>query len=243
MWLLPSIYYIDDHTYSAGNPNLDPQKRYNINLDQVFYDFIYLSLQYSYTKGVSGTVLLEKPNNELEYTYLNYADRNMLYTGLAIPFQTSRFSGEFSARGFYQKFVHPVSGIQLPDHNGTFRLSSSLYAKYIIIRPLSVNTYLSYSTKNYGFQFVREPVFTMDIGASYSILKDDKMLLSLSVTDIFNSYKTNAVYKYSNNTRFIDSHTNSQSIRITLSMRFSGGEKMSNNVLSNPNDIDRFRKE
>jgi len=97
--LNPFISFINQYSYSTGNPELRPEFTHNVELKHSYKNQLVSSLSYSYTQDVSGTVVIPDANTKGTYrTEKNMGTR-----------QTASLSISYN-KELYKWFLMAISG-------------------------------------------------------------------------------------------------------------------------------------
>ena len=218
--LNPAITYVDELSYSKGNPLLVPEIRNTFDFKLVYKGFASLGVSYTRAKDSFGWQVLQDEDNPAVScaTQIN-VNRSDIYTvDLMLPYQNRHLTAYMSTGLIYTNtrdsrlvgtnLKHPMwycySGL---DMNLPWNLK--------------LNTNIGYYTKGVVNVFTAEPMFRMDAGISRRFL-DDKLNVSLSWNDIFHSAKTSS-YSMMDNRYLHYSFYNDQSfVQLAVSFRING---------------------
>ena len=89
--LNPFIYYLDEYTYSKGNPFLNPQYTNSFELNYTFMQKYLLSINYSRVNDVITQVLLPDPAKKALYqTNANIAKNISYGANLNLPIKLAK---------------------------------------------------------------------------------------------------------------------------------------------------------
>ncbi|APG65637.1 hypothetical protein LPB136_09795 [Tenacibaculum todarodis] len=223
--LNPFRYYINDNSYSEGNPFLQPTFSDNFELSHSYKRKFNTSLSLNIITDGSGTVFTSDAVNQTQIvTRENYYKQyNYVFTE---SFSYSKMSwwqsqNSFNLLGFYTKFTKdfgtkPKNGVQLYlTSNNTFSLAENT--------KLQVNT--SYSSKHNRGLFSVGEMFDLSFGLQHNFTKSN-IKLSLLANDVLN---TNSLNNYVSVVDGIEQiyrqNESSRNFRISLSYDF-GNKKI-----------------
>ena len=215
--LNPAITYVDELSYSQGNPLLVPETRNTVDLKLVYMGFASLGVSYTRSKNSFGWQVLQDAANPAVTcaTQIN-VDRSDSYTvDLMLPYQNKNLTAYLST-GLIYTTTHDsrLDGVNLkhPMWYCYSGLDMNLPWK------LKLNANIGYYTKGVVNVFTAEPMFRMDAGISRRFLRD-RLNVSLAWNDIFHSAKTSS-YSTMDNRSLHYSFYNDQSF-VQLSVSFS----------------------
>lgn len=215
--LNPAITYVDELSYSQGNPLLVPETRNTIDLKLVYMGYASLGVSYTRSRNSFGWQVLQDAANPAVTcaTQIN-VDRSDSYTvDLMLPYQNKNLTAYLST-GLIYTTTHDsrLDGVNLkhPMWYCYSGLDMNLPWK------LKLNANIGYYTKGVVNVFTAEPMFRMDAGISRRFLRG-RLNVSLSWNDIFHSAKTSS-YSTMDNRSLHYSFYNDQSF-VQLSVSFS----------------------
>ncbi len=207
--LNPFRYFINDNTYSTGDPNLLPQiddqfiLGYNFSSDYTF-EVYYRNesnptLEFVYQNNEENVLIYQNTNTENSYSYgIDFMLNKQITPWWDVYFLTSYFYYE-------NKFAL----INTNNDNLFFTDKWSLYAEFInyftLLKDKSLTANVSYT---YLSPTVEGPTLASTIvGLDINIRKalwNNRASLSIGVTDVFNTQNFSAKTKYANQDSFID---------------------------------------
>lgn len=217
--LNPFVYYLDQYTYSQGNPFLRPQYTNNFELNYTYNKSYNLSLSYSHTTDEIQEIILTKPATKVSYeTHLNISSQDSYNASVSIPITVTKWwSVNFDATAFYLKFKSDTLAGGVLDRgklayvakaNQTFTFAgfkAELFANYQ--SPLTYGIYNIYARYN------------VDAGISRSF-SDKKFNVKFSVSDIFNTRRNNLDVYYQSDDMQIRQKQESRIARLSLTYNF-----------------------
>ncbi|RYZ93685.1 MAG: TonB-dependent receptor, partial [Sphingobacteriaceae bacterium] len=192
--LNPFVSYIDQHTYSTGNPFLRPQYMHSFQVADIYLIKFRGALSYNIIKDFQATIFTQN-DTTLFTTRENIGTRHQIKAEIQAPFDLTKWwqvSNFLEAT--YERYYYNSPGAQNRDAydlilrvNQTFNINPKLRAE------MNAN----YETPTYfGIKNYREQYY-FSAGVSYTVLSE-KGNVRLAVSDIFNTY----VDRYS--TRFLN---------------------------------------
>jgi len=223
--LNPFVYYIDQYTYTKGNPFLNPQYTNSFALNYRYNHLINVSLNYSHTAdAISGALLTDASNEITIQTKLNLQSQDhYALTANALYTITSWWTGNVNGVLFYNRFKSDsLLGSVYNRGQLSFQGRATQYFKL-------GNTYKaeltsSYQTAlTYGIYQVR-PAYSNDIGISHSFA-GKKATLKFSISDIFNTVHDQVSSVYQSNNLLISQKPESRIGRLTFTWNF-GNKKI-----------------
>jgi iron complex outermembrane receptor protein len=217
--LNPFVYYLDQYTYSEGNPFLRPQYTNNFELNYTYNKSYNLSLSYSHTMDAIQQIILTNDATKASYqTNLNISSQDAYNASISIPVTVTKWwSINFDATAFYLKFrSDTLSGGMLnraklayvAKANQTFTFAgfkAELFANYQ--SPLTYGLYDIYARYN------------VDAGISHSF-DNKKLNIKFSVSDIFNTQRNNLDINYQSDDLQIRQKSESRIARLSLTYNF-----------------------
>jgi hypothetical protein len=222
--LNPFIYYLDQFTYSKGNPFLNPQYTNNFELSYTLLQKYMLSIGYSRVNDVIMEVLLpDTAQKALYQTNANIAQNISYNANLNIPVQITKWwQANNNLNVFYLSFRAPdLAGNALKTGKTSFQFKTQ--QTFTIMSGFTAELSGSYeSPLDYGTFSIR-PRYSIDAGLSKALF-NKKASLKLALSDVFNTYKTNLSSIYSGLTYEVRQKNESQVGRITFTYRFGKNE-------------------
>lgn len=242
--MLPGIRYGDEFSYSVGNPYLKPAISRGLAWAHYLYGHGNVIISYTLTKDVEGQILTGKNNNIREYTYMNYADSRRLNVAVNLPFEfiNKKLSGNVSGYVDYNTFINPKNGYIIPeDRNDFWRWNVKSSINYLITNGLILYTWVGYYPAYKNLQFDYESNWGMDLGVTYSMMRNEMLTIALEAENIFNTNKTKYIYYYDSNVLHSNKEWSNRVVKLTISLKLSSGQKIEDKAKGNINDISRFK--
>jgi iron complex outermembrane receptor protein len=218
--LNPFIYYLDQYTYSKGNPFLNPQYTNNFELTYTYNKTINVSLGYSHTMDAITQILLTDPVSKATYqTNLNLQKQNNYNINIYTPYTISKWwTGNVNLTGFYMGFKSDsLLGATLKSGQVAYQIKTT--QTFQIANGYKAELMSSYqSDLTYGI-FNVKPQYSTDAGISHSFA-DKKANIKLSVSDIFNTRRNDVTSNYQTNDLDIHQKNESRITRLTFTYNF-----------------------
>lgn len=222
--LNPFVYYLDQFTYSKGNPFLNPQYTNNFELSYTLLQKYMLSIGYSRVNDVIMEVLLpDTAQKALYQTNANIAKNITYNANLNIPVQITKWwQANNNLNVFYLSFRAPdLSGKELKTGKTSFQFKTQ--QTFTIMSGFTAELSGSYeSPLDYGTFSIR-PRYSIDAGLSKALF-NKKASLKFALSDVFNTYKTNLSSILTGLTYQVRQKNESQIGRITFTYRFGKNE-------------------
>jgi hypothetical protein len=222
--LNPFVYYLDQFTYSKGNPFLNPQYTNNFELSYTLLQKYMLSIGYSRVNDVIMEVLLpDTAQKALYQTNANIAQNISYNANLNIPVQITKWwQANNNLNVFYLSFRAPdLSGKELKTGKTSFQFKTQ--QTFTIMSGFTAELSGSYeSPLDYGTFSIR-PRYSIDAGLSKTLF-NKKASLKFALSDVFNTYKTNLSSILSGLTYEVRQKNESQVARISFTYRFGKNE-------------------
>jgi hypothetical protein len=238
MSLNPLKVFWDKLDYRAGNPFLKPQYSHNLNLDFNHNSFIINSLSYIQTTnsfyGYSYTNLATKINTD---TILNFGSRNNFAYTLFIQKQIKWYNIQFTGVGLYRSFTGTLNGENANSQSYFYQLSINnefnlpkniklqLFGYYNSPLKESLQLYKQYGSLNLAVQ---------------KTFFDSKLFLSFGCYDIFYTERNASTIKFSNQTTYFQSKSDSRRVRFTLNYKFGKMKFQQKTKRSNDDESNRL---
>lgn len=218
--LNPFIFYIDQYSYSVGNPFLNAQYTNKVEFDYAYNQSLNVSLGYSHAYNfISEVALTDAKTKRTIYTDLNFQAQNYYNMNVSSPYTVARWwKGNFNAIAFYSKFrSDSLLGAQYERGIVSFHLQTSQYLTFFKVYRVEIlgnydSPYINGSYR-YGHNLYS------DIGFSRPFV-GKKANLKLSLTDVFNFSKTTMVARYQTNDITLHLKPETRVARITFTYNF-----------------------
>ncbi|HTE01042.1 MAG TPA: outer membrane beta-barrel family protein [Mucilaginibacter sp.] len=218
--LNPFIYYLDQYTYSKGNPFLNPQYTNNFELNYTYNKTINVSLGYSLTTDVITELILTDPATKATFeTHQNLQTQTSYNINVNSPFTINKWwSGNANVNAFYLGFKSDsLLGASLK--NGQFAYQLKLMNTFQVAKGYKAELMGNYqSALTYGIFHIK-PQYSVDAGISHSFA-EKRANIKLSVSDIFNTRRNDLTSNYQTNDLDIRQKNESRITRLTFTYNF-----------------------
>lgn len=215
--LNPFLFFLDQYTYQAGNPYLQPQFTHNVELSHTYNNFLTTTLNYSYTEGFFSETF-EQQEHATIVRRGNIGSRQN--AGIAVSAQipvvkwwTAILYGNVN----YNKFSGILYGEPLDVSATTFLANLNNQFNF----PKGWGGELSgfYRTKGVEGQIIVQPMGQASAAVSKRILKD-KATLKLAVRDLFYTNKVTGYINFQQTEASFHNYRDSRVVALTFSWRF-----------------------
>jgi Outer membrane protein beta-barrel family/Carboxypeptidase regulatory-like domain len=222
--LNPFIYYLDEFTYSKGNPFLNPQYTHNFELSYTLLQKYMLSIGYSRINDVIAEVILpDAANQSLYQTNANIATNISYNANLNVPVQLTKWwQTNNNLNVFYLSFEAPdLAGSALKTGKTSFQFKSQ--QTFTIMDGFTAEINGSYeSPLDYGTLSLKARYY-IDAGLSKSLF-NKKASLKLALSDVFNMSENNLSSAYPGLTYTLYQKNETRIGRISFTYRFGKNE-------------------
>jgi hypothetical protein len=222
--LNPFVYYLDQFTYSKGNPFLNPQYTHNFEISYTFMQKYLLSVNYSRVNDVITEVILPDASQKALYqTNANIAKNISYGANLNIPIKVAKWwEMNNNLNVFYLGFDAPdLAGKALKTGKTSFQFKSQ--QSFIVIPGLTAELSANYeSPLDYGTLSIQSR-YGIDAGISKSLF-NKKATLKFALSDVFNTSDTELTSAYPGLKYELYQKNESQIGRLSFSYRFGKNE-------------------
>jgi len=223
--LNPFRSYIDATTYGAGNPNLQPQTSYNVELTHTFRQKYSVGLSYSITSApIVGTVQPESATSRNVVSTSQNLDQQHNYSlSLTAPVDLAKWWSVYNnAEFYYARFVGNLAGTALNAGRPAFNLSSN--STFNLGHDWKADLNANYqSTVRYAF-FLFRPRGQVSFGVQKG-LWHNKATVKLNATDLFYTSVGRATVNFDNYVERFYQRGESRVVTLSLNYRF-GNDKL-----------------
>jgi len=217
--LNPFVYYLDQYTYSEGNPFLRPQYTNNFEFDYTYNKSINVSLNYAHTTDLIQEIILTDVAQKASYqTTLNLASSNNYSVSVNAPFTVAKWwTGNIDAVGFYNKFKSDtLFGGNLNKGQAAYILKATQTFLFSGFKAELFGMYQSALTD--GIYDIHSRWY-VDAGVSHSF-DNKKLNIKFSLSDIFNSRRNDLDIFYQSDNIIIRQKGETRIARLTVSYNF-----------------------
>ena len=243
-YMLNGIRYNDDYNYTVGSGDIESTYQFSVILQQYFFKYIYLNIGYSKYKDLAGAIY-QSDNYITVNRFCNYADEDMFRATLEVPFQFlgDKLSGNISMDAQYHKFSNLRNGFELNNGRTSYWSGNAgVSINYSILKNLGVYATYKYFPRENQIQMEDESCWYLDCGMYWSPFKDDRMMVTLDASDVFDSFHHVRDFYYGDMSKSIDNRSKSNSyIKLGLVFNLSKGKKQEGSIQNAPLDTGRFR--
>ena len=222
--LNPFIYYLDQYTYSKGNPFLNPQYTHNFEVSYTFMQKYLLSVNYSRVNDVIAEVILpDEAQKALYQTNANIAKNVSYGANLNVPVKIAKWwEMNNNLNVFYLSFEAPdLAGKSLKTGKTSFQFKSQ--QSFTIAPGFMGELNGSYeSPLDYGSLSLKSRYY-VDMGLSKSLL-NKKASVKVAVSDIFNINETNLSSAYPGLKYDVYQKNDTRIARVSFTYRFGKNE-------------------
>jgi hypothetical protein len=185
--LNPFVYYLDQFTFSQGNPRLRPQYSNSIELNYTLKDKYIATLGYVHVGQVmSEVVITDTIAKTLIFSYDNLARENICSFALTVPVD---FTDWWSSLMFFNANYNHIT---TPDFKGVplnydrFSYNFTVNETFQIDKSTKCELNLAYRSPYItGTIYYNKPLYNLDIGISRSFGKS--LTIGFSLRDMFNT--------------------------------------------------------
>ena len=222
--LNPFVFYLDPYTTAQGNPYLKPQYSHSFGVTQTYKQMYTLVLEYTKTLDFIAEVPnLNDETKETVFLRSNVDDADNTSATLVAPFKVMKnWDTNNNATFAYQRFS-TIQNNELLKNNAFFYMVQSTHN---IMLPMKIRIEL-----NGGYQgpavwglYRIKGQWWLDAGVKRSFM-EDKLDLSLSVSDIFKSRWVHGSANVSDDINAFKQYFGARSLNLSLRYRFTKGEK------------------
>ena len=220
--LNPFIYYLDQYTYSQGNPFLKPQYTQSFELNYTYNKTINVSLSYSRTSDVI-TEIIQTVNKVSYDTRMNLQTQNAYGINVNAPFTFAKWwTGNLNINGFYLGFKSDsLLGANL--NRGRVAVQAKALQTFTFGKGFKGELSGDYQSPLVYGVFNIKPQYSVDAGLSKSFA-NKKANVKFSVSDIFNTRTNNLSSNYSNTNLSIYQKRDSRVALLTLTYNFGNSK-------------------
>ncbi|MFK8009957.1 MAG: TonB-dependent receptor [Saprospiraceae bacterium] len=221
--LNPFIGYLDDYTFSIGNPLLNPQYSNSFGINYGFGNLFFVSANYSRTKDAITEVIEQfSSENKTFQTTINLDDYNSanLTISKSIPWKEIGVT-RINLTSFYNDFKSSIPSGTLDNQNLAYHIyiGNEFNLPADIVFELS-GTYQSNVT--YGM-FDIKPQYGLDFGFSKDIFKGDGSV-KIGVDDIFYSRRNNVFVRQDDIILDIFQRNDTRRVKVSFKYKFGNNK-------------------
>jgi iron complex outermembrane receptor protein len=236
--LNPFVFYLDQFTYSQGNPFLKPEYTNNFEVNYTYNKMVNLALSYSVTNDVITQILLtDVPSKSTYQTYLNLQTQKGYNASINTPYTIAKwFTGNINLVGFYMKFKSDnLLGANYNKGSFAYQAKITQNISFAGFRAEIAENYQS--ALIYGLFDVR-PQYAVDAGISRAFA-DKKWNVKLGVNDVFNIRTNDVNSNYQTNILQIKQKNETRVARLTVTYNFGNSKIKARNHQTGSSDESR----
>ena len=222
--LNPFVFYLDEYTYSKGNPFLNPQYTHSFEINYTFMQKYMLSVNYSRVNDVITQVLLPDPTKKALFQTNTNLAKNINYgANLNVPIKLAKWWDiNNNLNIFYLSFEEQnLGGISLKTGKTSYQYK--VQNTFVISKGFTAELGGSYeSPLDYGTLSI-ENRYSIDMGLSKSLF-NKKASLKIALSDVFNTDETNLTSALPGLKYNVYQKNDTQIGRISFSYRFGKNE-------------------
>jgi len=222
----PFQQFLDQYTYSQGNPNLTPQFTHNIELSHNFHKALNTILSYTYTTDILNDILKQNDVTKVTYqTKENVAKRRTI--GLAESYNAAITKWWTTSvyvnvnNSHYEGFVN---NLPLNVSLTSFMANASQQFRFAKTWTAEVNGFYRTRAQETGL-FLIEPMGVVSFGFGKQLWKN-KANLKLSITDPFYIQRAKVIIDYGNIDAIVNNKWDNRRVGLTFTYRFAKGQNV-----------------
>jgi iron complex outermembrane receptor protein len=222
--LNPFVFYLDQYTYSQGNPFLNPQYTHSFEFNYTYNKGINVTLSYSHTSdAITEIILTDTLAKTTHQTRLNLQSQNAYNINVYAPYTISKWwNGNANLITYYIKFKsNDLAGGNLDDGKAAFQLRTT--QTFVLSKTFKAEIATNYqSPQTYGIYKIEQRYF-VDAGLSKSFM-DKKLSLKFSVNDVFNTNRNKLSSRYQSVNFDLNQKNETRVGRLTLTYNFGNAK-------------------
>jgi iron complex outermembrane receptor protein len=215
--LNPFLFFLDQYTYQAGNPYLQPQFSDNVELSHTFRHFLTTTLNYGYTKNFFSETF-EQSGQATIVRNGNIGRRQNAGISVSAQIKVAKWWTSILYSNLnYNKFSGVLYGENINVDATTLLLNMNNQLSF----PHGWSGEISgfYRTKGVEGQVVVDPMGQGSAAVSKKIMKD-KASLKLAVRDIFYTNKVHGYINFQQTEATFRNYRDSRQLALTFSWNF-----------------------
>lgn len=218
--LNPFLFYLDQYTYKAGNPFLQPEIAWNADVNYSYNGFLFLNASVSRrTSGMTDISLQEDSTGIIYQTRVNLNTIDMAYFGISISNNITKWwVNESNAGVTYGRFRSNLSGTAFENGNTAFNIDAT--ETFLLKKGFKIQLSAWYQGTTYYGIFVFHPRGSVDASVSKSFF-NNTLQCSINFRDIFHTQVMNLHVDF--NEQDIRVHHIPDSQTVTARVRYNFG--------------------
>ncbi len=215
--LNPFLFFLDQYTYQAGNPYLQPQFTNNIEFAHTYKQFLTTTLNYSYTSNFFTDVFQQQGHATI---VRNGNIGNRQNAGIAVSAQLHLekwWTAILYSNLNYNKFTGVLYGDNI--NIGIINVLFNLNNQFNFQKGWGAEVSGFYRTKGVEGQIIVYPMGQASAALTKKLLKD-KASLKLGIRDIFLTNQTKGYINFQETEATFHNYRDSRQVTIALNYRF-----------------------
>jgi hypothetical protein len=221
----PTLIVTSPTQASSGNKNLNPVDIYRLQVGYTFKRKYSATLRYDYLENniISIPEFIDEGGFTLSHP-ANTGYRNNLYLMMSIPVKL--FKWWESTNKFNLNYTNFSTTLIVPKQNFEATYGSiNSYHSFALTENLTFDFNLSYASPRKSMYTRFSDNFSAGTELSSSFLKD-KIQLSISISDLFNTERNLSEYRFNEIFRRTNSKSNSRTIYLSFNYNFAFGKEV-----------------
>lgn len=218
--LNPFLFYLDQFTYKAGNPFLQPEIAWNAEASYGYNDFLFLEASVSRRTQAMTDISRQVDSTAIIYqTTVNLNTVDMAYIGGSVSHNITKWwINEANVRFTYARYRSDLYGTAFDNHNIAFNADAT--ETFLLNKGWKVQLSGWYQGPMYYGIFLFHPMGGVDLAVSKNFF-DNKLQCSLTGADLFHTQLMNIDVNYDQ--QDIHVHHISDTQTLTLRLRYNFG--------------------
>jgi hypothetical protein len=240
----PFRTYIDFYNYTEGNPKLEPSITHNIEFSYILKNNFSLTAYFSLLKNASDYITISQSDNPVIFSTPENFYKQKSY-GLDLSYNwkiTNNFSSYNSLSAYHNDAVSEIPEMTAKNFKG-YGFFFSSRNNYVINSKLGNKLYLNYihkfpSTDGFWKIYTRT---TLSVGGIFNFL-DKKLVLNVSISDVFRQFATKAKQQYPNLTWNSTIYNDQRNFNLSLTYKFGNNKSKTADRQIDDSDKTRLSK-
>lgn len=218
--LNPFLFYLDQYTYKAGNPFLQPEIAWNGEVNYSYNNFLFLNASVSRATGGMTSISRQEDSTGIIYqTMVNLNTVDMAYFGISVSNNLYKWwINESNVSVTYSNYRSSLYGVEFT--NGNAVLNADLTETFLVKGGYKIQLSGWYQSKQVYGIFVFHPMGGVDAAISKNFF-DNNLQCSINFRDIFHTNAFDLHVEY--NDQDIRVHHIPDSQTITARVRYNFG--------------------
>jgi iron complex outermembrane recepter protein len=218
--LNPFLFYLDQYTYKAGNPFLQPEIAWNADLNYSYKGFLFVNASVSRRNGGMTDISRQEDSTGIIYqTTVNLNTVDMAYLGISVSHNITKWwINESNIGATYGRFRSNLFGTSFDNANTSFNIDAT--ETFLLPKGYKIQVSGWYASTAYYGIFIFHPRGSVDASISKNFF-NNTLQCSINFRDIFRTQALNIHVNFSDQDIRVhhipDSHT------ITARVRYNFG--------------------